>query len=49
MDIAGVRVICAFPDIYLLRDCLLKQDDIELLVEKDYIANPKPTDTVAST
>ena len=43
MDIAGVRVICAFPeDIYLLRDCLLKQDDIELLVEKDYIANPKP-------
>lgn len=43
MDIAGVRVICAFPeDIYLLRDCLLKQDDIDLLVEKDYIANPKP-------
>ena len=42
-DIAGVRVICGFPeDIYMLADCLLKQDDITLIERKDYIANPKP-------
>ena len=27
-DVAGIRVICSFPeDIYMLEDCLLKQDD----------------------
>ena len=42
-DIAGVRVICAFPeDIYLLSECLLEQDDIRLIRRKDYIAEPKP-------
>jgi len=42
-DIAGVRVICAFPsDIYQLADAFLKQDDITLLQRKDYIADPKP-------
>ncbi len=42
-DIAGVRVICAFPeDIYLLASCLLQQDDIVLLAWKDYIDKPKP-------
>lgn len=42
-DIAGVRVICAFPeDIYLLSECLLKQEDIYLIEKKDYIENPKP-------
>ena len=41
-DIAGVRVICSFPeDIYLLADCLLRQNDITLLERKDYIATPK--------
>ena len=31
-DIAGVRVICAFPeDIYLISDCFLAQDDIRLI------------------
>lgn len=41
-DIAGVRVICSFPeDVYMLADALLKQDDITLLEKKDYIANPK--------
>lgn len=41
-DVAGVRVICSFPeDIYLLADCLLKQDDITLVEMKDYIKNPK--------
>ena len=42
-DIAGVRVICSFPeDIYMLAESLLRQDDIRLVEKKDYIANPKP-------
>ena len=42
-DIAGVRVVCSFTDdVYTLRDALLKQDDITLICEKDYIKNPKP-------
>lgn len=42
-DIAGVRVICSFPDdIYFLADCLLKQDDIKLIEKRDYIKHPKP-------
>ncbi len=42
-DIAGIRVICAFPeDIYEISDCFLKQDDIRLLKMKDYIKEPKP-------
>lgn len=41
-DIAGVRVICSFPeDIYTLSDLLSKQDDIKLVTIKDYIRNPK--------
>ena len=41
-DIAGVRVICSFPeDIYLLADCLLQQDDVTLIEIKDYIKKPK--------
>lgn len=42
-DIAGVRVICSFPeDVQTLADALLKQDDIQLIERKDYISNPKP-------
>lgn len=42
-DIAGVRVVCSFPDdVYMLADALLKQDDITLVERKDYIQNPKP-------
>lgn len=42
-DIAGVRVICSFPeDVYALVEALLKQDDITLIRMKDYIKNPKP-------
>lgn len=42
-DIAGLRVICSFPDdIYTLVDYLVKQDDIRLIQKKDYIKNPKP-------
>ncbi|MDU7147607.1 MAG: GTP pyrophosphokinase family protein [Clostridium sp.] len=41
-DVAGIRVICSFPeDIYMLADCLLNQDDIRLIAKKDYIKNPK--------
>lgn len=43
-DIAGVRVICSFPDdIYELEESFLKQDDIILIERKDYIKNPKPS------
>ena len=42
MDVAGLRVICSFPDdIYRLADFLIRQDDIILLKKKDYIKNPK--------
>lgn len=41
-DIAGIRVICAFEsDIYKLADAFMKQDDIQLIERKDYIAEPK--------
>lgn len=41
-DIAGIRIICAFPeDIYSLADCFLKQDDVTLIERRDYIKNPK--------
>ena len=39
---AGLRVICSFPDdIYRLSDFLICQDDIILIKKKDYIKNPK--------
>lgn len=42
-DIAGIRVVCPYiDDIYTIKDLLKAQKDIEVLVEKDYIANPKP-------
>jgi len=41
-DIAGVRVICPYiSDIYTVRDILLKQPDLTLLKQHDYIENPK--------
>lgn len=42
-DVAGIRVICSFPDdIYALADKLCNQDDVIVVARKDYIANPKP-------
>ena len=42
-DIAGVRVVCRYvADIYRIADLLLAQDDISLILEKNYIKNPKP-------
>lgn len=41
-DVAGIRVVSLFiDDIYAIRDYLLKQDDIKVIQEKDYIKNPK--------
>lgn len=41
-DIAGVRVICPYiTDIYTIRCILLKQPDIKLVQEHDYIKTPK--------
>ncbi len=41
-DIAGVRVICPYiSDIYSVRDMLLKQPDIKLIAQNDYIETPK--------
>ena len=43
-DIAGVRVICSFPeDVYKLEEYFLMQDDVKLIERKDYIKNPKPS------
>jgi putative GTP pyrophosphokinase len=42
-DIAGIRVICSFvSDIYDIAKMLIRQDDITLVEEKDYIKDPKP-------
>ncbi len=41
-DIAGIRVICSFPeDIYDLEKMLVCQDDVFVVERKDYIENPK--------
>lgn len=41
-DVAGVRVICSFiEDIYNVADMLTMQDDIKVIIRKDYIKNPK--------
>src|SRR5699024_8784403 len=42
-DVAGIRVICPFlDDIYTVAGLLLRQDDICLNKQKDYIKQPKP-------
>lgn len=42
-DIAGIRVICYFPEeIYDLVTALKCQTDLLIIKEKDYIKNPKP-------
>lgn len=43
LDVAGVRVTCSFQsDIYKVRDMLVGQQDLTVLEERDYIAEPKP-------
>ena len=42
-DVAGIRVICSYvDDIFLISQALVKQADIELISQKDYISDPKP-------
>lgn len=42
-DVAGVRVVCSYlSDIYSVRNELLKDGQLKLLREKDYIKTPKP-------
>ncbi len=41
-DIAGIRVICNYiDDVYKISELLLKQDDITLIKQTDYIKQPK--------
>lgn len=41
-DVAGVRVICSFTsDIYRIAKSIANQSDVEILIIKDYIQNPK--------
>lgn len=41
-DVAGIRVICSFiDDIYTVAEMLARQDDVNVLMVKDYIRCPK--------
>ncbi|MDD2218367.1 MAG: GTP pyrophosphokinase family protein [Eubacteriales bacterium] len=41
-DVAGIRVICHYiEDIYTVSELLSSQTDIQVVIEKDYIKNPK--------
>lgn len=41
-DIAGIRVVCNYiNDIYQIIDLLVKQKNLNVLLKKDYIVNPK--------
>ena len=43
-DIAGVRVICPLKkDIFSVRNLIKKLPEINIIKEKDYITNPKPS------
>ncbi len=43
-DIAGVRIICSFKsDIFELVKLIKSIDDFEIVREKDYVTNPKPS------
>jgi len=43
-DVAGIRIICPFAkDIHYLVDLLRAMPDVNILDEKDYISNPKPS------
>jgi len=43
-DIAGMRILCPFlDDIHFLVNIIRNMPDINILSEKDYITNPKPS------
>lgn len=42
LDIGGIRIVCTFiSDVYQVAKMILRQRDIELLIIKDYIRDPK--------
>lgn len=42
LDVAGIRIICPFiSDVYQVARMVLNQRDVELLIIKDYIRDPK--------
>lgn len=42
-DAVGLRIVCQFvDDVYQMVDILKRQEDMTIIKEKDYIANPKP-------
>ncbi len=44
LDMAGIRVTCCYiSDIYAIADLLTRRDDFEIIKQKDYIVNPKPS------
>ena len=44
MDIAGLRCICSYArDIFYIADVFKRQPDIKVLVERNYVSNPKPS------
>jgi len=43
-DIAGIRIICSYAkDIYFLVDLIREMPDGNIISEKDYVTNPKPS------
>ena len=41
-DVAGIRVICPYiDDIYTVAESIRRQGDLKVVMEKDYIKNPK--------
>lgn len=42
-DAVGIRIVCQFvDDVYKMAEILKRQEDFELVKEKDFIKNPKP-------
>ena len=42
-EIAGILVVCNFiDDVYAMADMMLEQNDVRLIMKKDYIESPKP-------
>ncbi len=43
-DIAGIRIVCQFvDDIYKVVDLIHERDDMEVIEERDYVQNAKPS------
>ncbi|WP_294878815.1 GTP pyrophosphokinase family protein [uncultured Lactobacillus sp.] len=43
-DIAGIRIVCQFvDDIYKVVDLIHTRDDMEVIEERDYVKNAKPS------